>query len=207
MLTKLKSAHAIAVILSALTVTACASPAADSSDEASRDATILTSSSAIYVSVSNALSPLGEATGGPEIMWKVSQTKNEFWDGSSRPDHKPPQGLQGLTQAAGSGAVKVRTEVNTSAFGSDEFANFLLTPVVEVGGESIPLQGLSFLVNSQAGEFWRVLTSFDLSDPSTFNICQQPLDTSVATGVGTLNYRVTAKCDSKQNLTTITISS
>jgi hypothetical protein len=209
MLIKLRLAPATAVILSALTLTACASPVADSTDAASssREAAGLTTSSAMYVSVRNALSPLGDAAQGPEITWKVSSTKNEFWDGSSRPDHNPPQGLQGLTQTAGSGPIKVRTEVNTSSFGSDEFANFVLTPVVQIGDESIPLHSLSFQTNVFDAEYWRVFSTFDLADSSMSDICKKPLDDSVGTGARTFNYRITANCDEKQRLTSLTVTS
>jgi hypothetical protein len=208
-LIKLRLAPATAVILSALTLTACASPVADSTDAASssREAAALTTSSAMYVSVENALSPLGDAMQGPEITWKVSQTKNEFWDGSSRPDHNPPRGLQGLTQAAGSGSVKVRTEVNTSAFGSDETPNFVLTPVVQIGDASLPLHGLSFQTNVDDAEYWRVWTTFDMADLSMADVCKKPLDDSVGTGARTFSYRITATCDLNNRLTSIRLTS
>jgi hypothetical protein len=209
MLIKLKLASATAVILSALTLTACASPVADSTDAASssREAAALSSSAEMYVSVENALSPLGSSTSGPDITWKVSNTKNSFWDGSSRPDHNPPQGLQGLTQNAGSGAVKVRTEVNTSPF-TYEFPNFVLTPVVHIGDESIPLQRLSFLVNyDDGGDYWRVWTTFDMGDLSMSDVCTKPLDDSVGTGASTFTYRITATCDLYKRLTSIKLTS
>ena len=208
MLIKLRLAPAIAVILSGLTLTACASSGAGSTDatSSSREAAALSSSAEMYVSVENALSPLGDATQGPKITWKVSNTKNSFWDGSSRPDHNPPQGLQGLTQNAGSGAVKVRTEVNTSPFAT-EFANFVLTPVVQIGDESIPLQRLSFLVNYDDGDYWRVWTTFDMADLSMSDVCTKPLDDSVGTGASTFTYRITATCDLYKRLTSIKLTS
>jgi hypothetical protein len=78
--------------------------------------------------------------GGPGIpvTWKVSETDNSDWDGSSRPDHAPPNGFQGLVQKPFSGVYNVDLEVNGAMFTGD--SRFVLTPVVTIDGQTIDLQ-------------------------------------------------------------------
>lgn len=67
-----------------------------------------------------------------------------MWDGSSRPDHVPPNGLAGLLQDAPS-TYTTRLEVNQSL--GAPLARFDLTPVITVDGQAIelfPLQVFNF---------------------------------------------------------------
>lgn len=68
------------------------------------------------------------------ITWKVTNVEKEYrgWDGPSRPDNPPPDGLQGLVQTAESGKVKIRME-------SRDSGTFVLTPHVSIDGQDIEL--------------------------------------------------------------------
>lgn len=140
------------------------------------------SSKAEYITLDN---ELALADGTPvTITWRVSDTKNEFWDGTSRPDNNPPQGLQGLVQTSGSGSYKVRTEVATDLFYDNP--NFILTPIVEVGGQQISLE--PWLLTSTGGE-WQLF----LVDQS-IDACRNPASFSTPTPKGELRYQITGKC-------------
>lgn len=140
------------------------------------------SSKAEYITLDN---ELALADGTPvTITWRVSDTKNEFWDGTSRPDNNPPQGLQGLVQTSGSGSYKVRTEVATDLFYDNP--NFVLTPIVEVGGQQISLE--PWLLTSTGGE-WQLF----LVDQS-IDACRNPASFSTPTPKGELRYQITGKC-------------
>jgi hypothetical protein len=79
------------------------------------------------------------------VTWEVCCTENDFWDGASRPDNPPPQGLQGLKQGgdASSGPYRVRLEVNTGGGHKGSSPGFELTPVIYgTGGWRAKLQTL-----------------------------------------------------------------
>lgn len=80
--------------------------------------------------------------GGPgiSITWKVSETENSMWDGNSRPDHAPPDGLQGLVQEPFSGPYKDSLEVNAQYFKEYMRSYFVLTPVINIDGQAIELE-------------------------------------------------------------------
>ena len=113
-------------------------PRDNSTDDPGRVA--LRSSVATYVTVENRLTPWWAKDGLP-ITWRVTETQNRLWDGSSRPDHAPPKGLQGLVQDANSGQYEVRLEAS-NAYMAD--TTFVLTPVVAVDGQQIPLSPVTF---------------------------------------------------------------
>jgi len=188
----------VALLLSACSVTS--SPTPPPTREANLEA-----SDTYYVSVENSLGPIGD-TSAPKITWKVTDTKNEFWDGKSRPDNPPPNGLQGLEQQSGSGAVKVRTEVNDRWFASQD-TNFLLTPTIHVGDQTIDLQSFLFLQNPLAYDYWEVSNSSKLSDPNFVLLCRSPFVGTAETSAGTLSYTVKAECSNSKRMTSLTVSS
>jgi hypothetical protein len=75
---------------------------------------------------------------GITVTWKVSETDNSDWDGNSRPDHAPPNGLQGLVQETFSGPYNVNLESNGARFSHN--SRFVLTPVITIDGQAIDLQ-------------------------------------------------------------------
>lgn len=79
--------------------------------------------------------------GGPgiSITWKVSETENSMWDGNSRPDHAPPDGLQGLVQEPFSGPYKDSLEANAQSW-KYMSSYFVLTPVINIDGQAIELE-------------------------------------------------------------------
>jgi hypothetical protein len=146
----------------------------------------LGSTKAVYITLDN---ELALADGTPvTITWKVSKTENKFWDGASRPDNSPPQGLQGLVQTSGSGPYKVRTEVNTSLFYDNP--NFTLTPIVEVDGQQISLE--PWLLISLGGEWQLFLGGSNLDD--NIDACRTTPSFSTSTPKGELRYQITGKC-------------
>lgn len=84
--------------------------------------------------------------GSIPVTWEISQTKGDEWDGNSRPDNAPPQGLQGLTQNAGDGSYRARLEMDTycesNAIKSKDAAVFHIRPVINIDGQRIPLADL-----------------------------------------------------------------
>lgn len=92
------------------------------------------------VAVENQLKAWWSGDGIP-ITWKVSETDNFDWDGVSRPDHAPPNGLQGLEQAAFSGFYRTRPELNMNA----SQVTFVLTPTITIDGQIIDLQPIRFI--------------------------------------------------------------
>ena len=138
---KIRTFLSVAAVTAALTLSACGS-ATTSSTATSPDPSVsrkadfipLMGSFSHYFAVENQL------TGIP-ITWKVSDTVNRHWDGNSRPDHRPPDGLQGLVQEPFSGSYKVRLEMNERTLRE---ARFVLTPVAVVEGEIAELEPIEF---------------------------------------------------------------
>lgn len=140
-----------------------------------------------HFGVENNLDPIGASHEAPQIVWSVSDTSNEYWDGSSRPDHAPPQGLQGFTQAARSGGRMFRTELNS--WGGAQGAHFTLTPSVLLDGQTYPLQPLRV----EASDFWN---RWIVKAPTVGNICfGAPYTGSVTTPAGTFTYKAKATCE------------
>ena len=73
---------------------------------------------------------------GVTITWKVTDVDSFDWDGTSRPDNPPSQGLQGLVQQAFSGEYETRLEINNPGGNSDKTNRFVLTPITvhRIGG-------------------------------------------------------------------------
>jgi hypothetical protein len=117
-------------------------PATDATTDDSAAAAQLTGSYATFISLENQLTlPSGDPT---TITWNVSNTENKYWDGNSRPDHNPPDGVQGLVQKTNDGPHTVRLEANSSAVYGPEM-QFTLTPVVTLKGNNpVNLQSIDF---------------------------------------------------------------
>lgn len=141
-------------------------------------------SSAKYITLTNKL-VLADGTPAA-VTWQVSNTQNKFWDGSSRPDKAPPQGLQGLVQSSGSDAYKVRTEVADQGLFAKDNPNFTLTPVIEVGGKQIPLAPWLLVY---LGDEWQMT----LDNQTVFGCRTTPAFTT-PTPQGDLQYTITGKC-------------
>lgn len=140
---RVRTAVGAIAIAASLTITAACSSDTSSSIETTRAAAAgeeiaedlkVTSSTAFYGSVVNQLDDWWDG-GGIPIKWSVTNTKNVYWDGSSRPDHAPPQGFQGLEQPAFSPPYTARLEVN-----DNDSPTFTLTPSITVDGKSIELK-------------------------------------------------------------------
>ena len=97
-------------------------------------------------SVENQLKDWWGGTGIP-ITWKVSETVNSDWDGNSRPDHAPPNGLQGLVQEPFSGVYNANLEINFASIAGT--SRFVLTPVVTIDGQAIDLQPIVVIAGAQ----------------------------------------------------------
>lgn len=132
---------AISLMLSACGGDTASIPSSsESSTEVARNAS---SSATTQVAVENQLRAWWSGDGIP-ITWKVSETDNFDWDGASRPDHAPPNGLQGLEQAAFSGFYRTTPEINLNAYE----VTFVLTPTITIDGQIIDLQPVRFATNS-----------------------------------------------------------
>lgn len=126
---------AAGLVLSACSGEATSTPSASGSSEPiNREAAL---SNTHPFSVENELKDWWGGQGIP-VTWKVSETVKSDWDGNSRPDHAPPNGLQGLVQKPFSGVYNVNLEVNGAMFSGD--SRFVLTPVVTIDGQAIDLQ-------------------------------------------------------------------
>ena len=137
----MKARFTVALMLTTgLVLSACSGEATSTSSGSGSSAPINREASLSYThpfSVENQLKDWWGGNGIP-ITWKVSETVNSDWDGSSRPDHAPPNGFQGLVQEPFSGVYNVNLEVNAAMFSGD--SRFVLTPVVTIDGQAIDLQ-------------------------------------------------------------------
>ena len=100
------------------------------------------------ISVENELKDWWGGTGIP-ITWKVSQTTNDEWDGNSRPDHAPPDGLQGLVLEPFSGPYEVPLEVNIRYFHEYMRSYFVVTPVIAIDGQAIELEPIEVYIGRE----------------------------------------------------------
>jgi hypothetical protein len=85
---------AVAAVTAALTLSACGS-ATTSSTSTSPEPSVSREAAPIPLmgSFSHYFAVENQLTGIP-VTWKVSETVNRHWDGNSRPDHRPPDGLR-----------------------------------------------------------------------------------------------------------------
>lgn len=187
----MKARFSVALVLTAgLALSACTgeatstSSASASSETVSREASTMTRT----ISVENQLKDWWGGTGIP-ITWKVSETVNEEWDGNSRPDHAPPDGLQGLVLEPFSGPYKVPLEVNVRYFKKYMRSYFVLAPVITIDGQAIELEPTEVHIGREqrldtAGFGCRVGTT------STTSLSKK-------TPRGLLVYDVVMSCDSQ----------
>lgn len=146
----------------------------------------VTSSKATYMTLTNALTL---ADGTPmTVTWRVSDTRNEFWDGSSRADHAPPQGLQGLVQASNSGPYTTRLEVNDNTFTSTK-PNFTLTPIISIDGQEVSLQPMLMVFTYS---FWQMV--LNNGTPDVRDGCRSLPPLTAQTPRGPLTYTIEGKC-------------
>ena len=139
----------ISVIGAALLLVGCSS---DDSAETER----LAGSAATYVSLENQLADWWGGDGIP-ITWKVSEVVDADWDGASRPDAKPPKGLQGLVLDAFSDAKVTRLELNFSPTPVTKTRRFVLTPTVTVDGQQIDLPSITFFNRDYMAYSWEMI--------------------------------------------------
>jgi hypothetical protein len=142
------------------------------------------SSQRTMISVDNQLTlPDGSPA---SVTWQVTGTQNSFWDGSSRPDHAPPQGFQGLVQEAGSGPYRARAEVVDNS--PTKRPVFFLTPSVTVENQGVALEPLLMVYGSEGWEMaLKNETVYGCGTSSTF---------TAQTPRGELAYQIIGKCPS-----------
>jgi hypothetical protein len=105
------------------------------------------------ITVANELNDWWGGTGIP-IAWKVSETVNEQWDANSRPDHAPPDGLQGLVQEPFSSPYTVPLEVNIRYFKKYMRSYFVLTPPFTMEGQNAPVRRKASLCRCTVARKW-----------------------------------------------------
>lgn len=155
----LKKTLVTGVAAAALLLGACSS---NTGSETERSA----SSKATYLSLENQLNDWWGGSGIP-ITWKVTETVNADWDGGSRPDNPPPQGLQGLVQEAFSNPKVTRLEVNYNPGPDTKTRRFVLTPTISVDGEVIDLPSISFLNRDYMAYSWEMNQGGVVCTPNT----------------------------------------
>lgn len=148
---------------------------------------------ATYVSVENRLDARWASDGIP-ITWRVTDTENRWWDGRSRPDHAPPEGFQGLVQAANSGAYVARLEL--SGRGSTK-TGFVLTPVATVEGQQFALSPITFRTPRGTAGTWEVQNSDVVCSQQFGRTAPQSVAWTERTPQGLLAYSVELTCPSK----------
>jgi len=155
------------------------------SEEAAQDGEqAVGSSQKTMISVDNQLTlPDGSPV---TVTWQVSGTQNSFWDGSSRPDHAPPQGFQGLVQESGSGPYRARAEVNDSSL--TKRVVFYLTPSVTVDDQTVALEPLLMVYGTQGWEM-------ALKNETEYG-CRTPSEFQAQTPRGEVVYQIIGKCPS-----------
>lgn len=142
------------------------------------------SSKRTMISVDNQLTfPDGSPA---SVTWKVTGTENSFWDGSSRPDHAPPQGFQGLVQEAGSGPYRARAEVADNSLTKRPV--FYLTPSVTVENQAVALEPLLMVYGSEGWEM-------ALENETVYGCGTSPTFTA-QTPDGEISYQIIGKCPS-----------
>lgn len=148
---------------------------------------------ATYVSVENRLDAPWASDGIP-IFWRVTDTENRWWDGRSRPDHAPPEGFQGLVQAAGSGAYVARLEL--SGRGLTE-TGFVLTPIATVDGQQFALSPITFRTPKGTTGTWEAQNSDAVCSQQSGRTAPQSVAWTERTPQGLLAYSIELTCPSK----------
>ena len=142
--------------------------------------------------------------GSLPVTWEVTWTENKYWDGSSRADHAPPEGFQGLTQNAGEGDYTPRLELSgrCSNFGSESEVGtgantlFKMRPVVTIDGLRIPLAETPFH-NSYLGGWstTQIFPFITVNGKSQAFGCGEPNIWSEKTPRGMLYYEFVLECN------------
>lgn len=137
------------VVAFGLVLSACSNTA---EEETSR---LAGSSKATYVSLENQLNDWWGGNGIP-ITWRVSETVNADWEGVSRPDAAPPQGLQGLEQQPFSEPQITRLEINYNPGYITITRRFVLTPEIKVDGQKFDLAPITFSNVNYMADGWNM---------------------------------------------------
>ena len=192
----MKARFTVALVLTAgLALSACSgettsTPSASVSSTAiNREAS---SSMTRTISLENQLKDWWGGQGIP-ITWKVSETDNSQWDGNSRPDHAPPDGLQGLVQEPFSGPYKDSLEVNVKYFKEFMRSYFVLTPVITIDGQAIELEPTEVYI----GREQKLDTAGYVTRPHCKSGDLATASLSKKTPRGLLMYDVVMSCDSQ----------
>ena len=148
-------------------------------------------SKATYMRLENRVGDWWGGNGVP-ITWKVTEVDSFDWDGTSRPDNPPPQGLHGLVQQAFSGERKTRLEINNPGGNSDKTNRFVLTPIASIDGEDVPLAPIRVQRIGGSDEAWR-LRSGDKYCSDAWETTTVPL--TVKTPRGQLRYDLVLDCE------------
>lgn len=132
---------------------ACApQPAAEEQREASG------CSQTVYLKTRSELKDWWSGSSLP-ITWKAKVDRNNDFDGSTRPDHAPPQGFQGLVQTVESGTHTQPIEYSAmcspigdtyGGFGAGNRRTIQLTPTVTIDGQTIELSTIQYM-NADTG--------------------------------------------------------
>jgi len=148
----------------------------------------LQGSTKTFIQLENTLA-LSDGTPLP-VTWKVSKTQNKFWDGSSRPDHSPPQGIEGLVQDSGAPEYRVRLEVADQSLFSSEDPSFMLTPIVTLDGKEVALEPWTMVYDG--GNKWGMV--FYNGTPQVTDGCRTSQVMSAPSAQATLQYQVVGEC-------------
>ncbi len=180
-----------ALLAAAFVISACGSAnetsrEAEGSDDA-LEVTTVGGSVKSYVRLENQVNDWWGGEGIP-ITWRASEVDSDDWDGASRPDNPPPQGLQGLVQPSSSGETQTRLERNSK----NSSKRFVLTPVASIDGQDISLAPI---------EFWRGGADYGWELTAEGQFCSDPyrgdettVPLSVKTPRGSFQYDLVLEC-------------
>lgn len=134
------------------------------------------------------------------VTWKVTETKNEDWGSQMRPDHAPPEGVQGLTQTVESGTHRQAVDMSAgcnlfdTSGGANSYGDrlFTLTPVVNIDGSAVELDPMWIGYDPR---FEKLVPYYVASGKPRVYRCGEPQGWSYDTPRGTLMYQVVVECD------------
>jgi hypothetical protein len=145
------------------------------------------------------------------ITWKSKVMRNSDFDGSTRPDHAPPQGFQGLVQTVESGTHTQPIEYSATCtipplegaggFGAGNRKTMELTPTINIDGKTIELATIPF-------------ANMDLGSPHPYQMfgteqryysCGEEVVHYYSTPRGDLQYSVKMDCKYKDNSSVYTL--
>lgn len=183
------------VLASGLVLSACSGEATSTPDTSESSTAISREASSSMTRVMSLENQLKDWWGGPgiSITWKVSETVNSGWDGNSRPDHSPPDGLQGLVQEPFSGPYKDSLEVNAKYFKEYMRSYFVLTPMITIDGQAIDLEPTEVYI----GREQKLETAGYVTRPHCQSGESSTASLSKKTPRGLLMYDVVMSCDSQ----------